>query len=120
MSVFNEFQKMWAQKFPDSSLSGAWEADIRASLDRHKERIVELQKELEQENLYCMYLEKLLSDVAKIREDGGDPASLLDLPGSGRSAEDEVSSGCVQYGCKWCILITPFWPFLFSFAEFLT
>lgn len=65
MSVFHEFQKLWAQKFPDSSLSAALEADIKDSLTRHKDKIRELSDELEQEKLYCKYLEKLLSDVAK-------------------------------------------------------
>lgn len=77
MSIFNEFQKMWSQKFPESLLSSTLEADVRDSLNRHKERIEQLKKELEQESLYCMYLEKLLNDVAKIKEQG-DPAPSLE------------------------------------------
>lgn len=78
MSVFNDFQRLWMQRFPQSSLSDAWEQDVRASLERHKLKIAELTKELEQEQLYVEYLERLLSDVEKFRESGGDPTSLFE------------------------------------------
>lgn len=78
MSVFSDFQRMWVQKFPESSLSDAWEQDVRASLARHRQRIVDLQKELEQETLYVEYLERLLSDVEKSRKSGADPQSLIE------------------------------------------
>lgn len=78
MSVFSDFQRMWVEKFPESSLSDAWEQDVRQSLSRHRQRIVDLQKELEQETLYVEYLERLLSDVEKSRESGGDPQTLIE------------------------------------------
>lgn len=78
MSVFSDFQRMWVQRFPQSSLSDAWEQDVRASLERHKQKITDLTKELEQETLYVEYLERLLSDVEKFRESGGDPSALFD------------------------------------------
>lgn len=78
MSVFSDFQRMWVQRFPQSSLSDAWELDVRASLQRHKQKIDDLSKELEQETLYVEYLERLLSDVEKFREAGGDPSSVFD------------------------------------------
>lgn len=78
MSVFSDFQRMWVEKFPESSLSDAWEQDVRQSLTRHRQRIVDLQKELEQETLYVEYLERLLSDVEKFRESGGDPQTLIE------------------------------------------
>lgn len=78
MSVFSDFQRMWVEKFPDSSLSDAWEQDVRQSLTRHRQRIEELQKELEQETLYVEYLERLLSDVEKFRETGGDPQTVIE------------------------------------------
>lgn len=78
MSVFSDFQRMWVEKFPESSLSDAWEQDVRQSLARHRQRIVDLQKELEQETLYVEYLERLLSDVEKFRESGGDPQTLIE------------------------------------------
>ncbi|XP_017067581.1 active breakpoint cluster region-related protein isoform X2 [Drosophila eugracilis] len=78
MSVFDDFQRLWMQRFPQSSLSDAWEQDVRASLERHKLRILELSKELEQETLYVEYLERLLSDVEKYRASGGDPTALFE------------------------------------------
>lgn len=78
MSVFSDFQQMWVKRFPQSSLSDAWELDVRASLQRHKQKMTDLSKELEQETLYVEYLERLLSDVEKFREAGGDPSSVFD------------------------------------------
>uniref|UniRef100_A0A182UYC1 Bcr-Abl oncoprotein oligomerisation domain-containing protein n=1 Tax=Anopheles merus TaxID=30066 RepID=A0A182UYC1_ANOME len=119
MSVFGDFQRMWVQRFPQSSLSDAWEQDVRASLERHKQKIAVLSKELEQETLYVEYLERLLGDVEKYREAGGDPSTLFEanspasaanllagggqlrdsLPGHGDGAhepdEEEVSMSCV-------------------------
>lgn len=83
MSVFDDFQRLWMQRFPQSSLSDAWEQDVRASLERHKLKIGELSKELEQETLYVEYLERLLSDVEKYRESGGDPTTLFEAAGGG-------------------------------------
>lgn len=78
MSVFSDFQRMWVEKFPESSLSDAWEQDVRQSLARHRQKITDLQKELEQETLYVEYLERLLSDVEKFRESGGDPQAVIE------------------------------------------
>lgn len=81
MSVFSDFQTLWQQKFPDSDLSSAtrpWIEDVKLSLTRHKEKIAELTKELEQEQLYVEYLERLLDEVEKYRENGTDPAQLFD------------------------------------------
>lgn len=78
MSVFSDFQRMWVQRFPQSSLSDAWEQDVRASLARHKQKIAALTKELEQETLYVEYLERLLGDVEKFRDAGGDPSTLFE------------------------------------------
>ncbi|XP_064536395.1 active breakpoint cluster region-related protein isoform X2 [Drosophila montana] len=78
MSVFDDFQRLWMQRFPQSSLSDDWVQDVRGSLERHKLKIAELGKELEQETLYVEYLERLLSDVEKYRESGGDPTTLFE------------------------------------------
>ena len=78
MSVFSDFQRMWVQRFPQSSLSDAWEQDVRASLMRHRQKITDLTKELEQEKMYVDYLESLLNDVEKYRDAGGDPTSLFE------------------------------------------
>lgn len=77
MSVFSDFQRMWLQRFPENSLSNEWEKDVKASLVRHKQKIVDLRKELEQETLYVEYLERLLDDVERFRSAGGDPLALI-------------------------------------------
>lgn len=78
MSVFSDFQRLWQEKFPGSDLSNAWIEDVKLSLTRHKEKIVELKKELEQETLYVEYLERLLDEVEKYRDNGSDPGLLFD------------------------------------------
>lgn len=70
---------MQQEKFPDSDLSSAWIEDVKLSLNRHREKICELTKELEQETMYVEYLERLLGEVEKYRESGGtNPAQLFD------------------------------------------
>ncbi|XP_058443873.1 active breakpoint cluster region-related protein isoform X2 [Malaya genurostris] len=92
MSVFSDFQRMWVQRFPQSSLSDAWEQDVRASLARHKQKIAELSKELEQETLYVEYLERLLGDVEKYRDAGGDPSALFEANSPASAANLLASS----------------------------
>lgn len=110
MSVFGDFQRLWVQRFPQSSLSDAWEQDVRASLQRHKQKIQELTKELEQETLYVEYLERLLSDVEKLREAGGDPTTLFEAATtsstqqqsgitSGLGAGNANNSGVISPAC---------------------
>lgn len=69
---------MQQEKFPDSDLSSAWIEDVKLSLTRHKEKIVDLTKELEQETLYVEYLERLLDEVEKYRDTGSNPALIFD------------------------------------------
>ncbi|KAH8276350.1 hypothetical protein KR026_002931 [Drosophila bipectinata] len=98
MSVFNDFQRLWMERFPQSSLSDAWELDVRASLERHKVKIHELSKELEQETLYVEYLERLLSDVEKYRATGGDPTALFEAASGGTSTSTSTSSSTANNG----------------------
>lgn len=63
MSVFGDFQQVWLQRFPESPLPGAWEEDVRANLAKHKQKVTILKEELEKEQFYVEYLERLLSDV---------------------------------------------------------
>lgn len=63
MSVFGDFQQVWGQRFPESPLPGAWEEDVRANLAKHKQKVSLLREELEKEEFYVEYLERLLSDV---------------------------------------------------------
>lgn len=63
MSVFGDFQRVWLQRFPNSALPAAWEEDVRANLAKHKQKVAVLKEELEKEEFYVEYLERLLSDV---------------------------------------------------------
>lgn len=87
MSVFADFQRMWMKRFPDNSLSNEWEDDVRASLLRHKQKVIDLSKELEQEMLYVEYLDRLLSDVEEFRKSGGDP--FIPIPNTSQSIDDQ-------------------------------
>lgn len=97
MSVFSDFQRLWVsqwkfqtlrriliglglqqEKFPDSDLSTEWIKDVKLSLERHREKIVELTTELEQEKLYVEYLERLLGEVERSRDSGTNTALILD------------------------------------------
>ncbi|XP_002133395.1 active breakpoint cluster region-related protein isoform X2 [Drosophila pseudoobscura] len=92
MSVFDDFQRLWMQRFPQSTLSDAWEQDVRASLERHRLKIAELSKELEQETLYVEYLERLLSDVEKYRASGGDPTALFEAASGSESSSNGATT----------------------------
>lgn len=92
MSVFGDFQRMWMKRFPDNALSNEWENDVRFSLQRHKQKVIDMTKELEQEMLYVEYLERLLSDVEAVRHDGGDPAIPI------QAINDDGSGGGVVGG----------------------
>lgn len=63
MSVFGDFQQVWFKRFPDSALPAAWEEDVRANLAKHKQKVLVLREELEKEEFYVEYLERLLTDV---------------------------------------------------------
>lgn len=69
---------MQQEKFPDSDLSTEWIKDVKLSLDRHREKIVELTTELEQEKLYVEYLERLLGEVERNRDSKTETALILD------------------------------------------
>lgn len=51
---------------------------MKLSLQRHREKICELTKELEQESLYVEYLERLLGEVERYRDSGSDAALVFD------------------------------------------
>jgi breakpoint cluster region protein len=65
MSVFGDFRNVWVQRFPGSDLPAAWEDNVRANLEKHKQKVAVLREELEKEEFYVEYLEQLLIDVAK-------------------------------------------------------
>lgn len=68
MSVFGDFQRVWVQRFPDSALPAAWEEDVRANLVKHKQKVMALREELEKEEFYVEYLERLLADVERHKQ----------------------------------------------------
>lgn len=72
--MFGDFQQVWAQRCPGSALPSAWEEDIRANLEKHKQKVKNLQEELVKEETYVEYLERLLSDIEKRKE----PENLTD------------------------------------------
>jgi breakpoint cluster region protein len=56
------------QRFPGSELPAAWEEDVRANLSKHKQKVAVLKEELEKEQFYVEYLDRLLADVEKKKE----------------------------------------------------
>lgn len=91
MSVFADFQRMWMKRFPENTLSSEWEDDVRSSLQRHKQKVIEMSKELEQEMLYVEYLERLLGDVEEFRKSGGDPSIPI------QKTDDDQSNQPIDY-----------------------
>lgn len=69
MSVFGDFRRVWVKRFPNSDLPAAWEEDVRANLAKHKQKVAVLREELEKEEFYVEYLERLLQDVAASKKD---------------------------------------------------
>lgn len=95
MSIFADFQRMWMKRFPDNALSSEWENDVRFSLQQHKQKVVDMTKELEQEMLYVEYLERLLGDVETFRQCGGDPTIPIvgDKDAASQAAADAQADG---------------------------
>ncbi|XP_065334230.1 active breakpoint cluster region-related protein [Cloeon dipterum] len=62
MSTFEDFRKVWEQRFPGSELPSDWVADVRANLSKHKQKVRALQDELDREQTYVEYLERLLRE----------------------------------------------------------
>jgi breakpoint cluster region protein len=66
-SIFSDFEKAWAQRFPTCELPKAWEEDVRQNLDKHRLKVHVLKEELEKEEFYVQYLERLLADVERVK-----------------------------------------------------
>ena len=69
-SIFNDFSEAWSQRFPTCELPNAWEDDVRANLSKHKQKVALLKEELEKEEFYVEYLQKLLEDVERVKLKG--------------------------------------------------
>lgn len=67
MSVFGGFQEVWSEKY-NCELPDAWEEDIRANLKKHKKKLIALKDELQKEEMYVEYLERLVSDIEKYKK----------------------------------------------------
>ena len=55
-------------RFPGSELPAAWEEDVRANLKKHKTKVAILREELEKEEMYVEYLNKLLVEIEEHRK----------------------------------------------------
>lgn len=66
MSVFSDFQTAWGSRFPGCELPKAWEDDVRGNLAKHRHNAALLREELEKEEFYVEYLERLLADVERV------------------------------------------------------
>lgn len=65
MSVFNDFQQVWLQRFPESPLPISWEEHVKLNLAKHKQKVSMFREEVRKEEIYVEYLERLLLDIQK-------------------------------------------------------
>ena len=66
--TFQDFCQAWRSRFPHSELPAAWEEDVRANLAKHQARVDSLREELEKEEMYVEYLNKLLVEIEEHRK----------------------------------------------------
>ncbi|KAJ8681300.1 hypothetical protein QAD02_017087 [Eretmocerus hayati] len=92
MSVFGDFQKVWVERFPDSALPAAWEEDVRANLVKHKHKVTVLREELEKEEFYVEYLERLLADVERHKKLANASTSSEPKPSNTESPNQSLHS----------------------------
>ncbi|XP_071856154.1 rho GTPase activating protein at 1A isoform X2 [Bombus fervidus] len=93
MSVFGDFQRVWVQRFPDSALPAAWEEDVRANLVKHKQKVTALREELEKEEFYVEYLERLLADVERHKQLAN--SNITTTPEKQQSTESQNQHSCL-------------------------
>ncbi|XP_043579362.1 active breakpoint cluster region-related protein isoform X2 [Bombus pyrosoma] len=93
MSVFGDFQRVWVQRFPDSALPAAWEEDVRANLVKHKQKVTALREELEKEEFYVEYLERLLADVERHKQLAN--TNITTTPEKQQSTESQNQHSCL-------------------------
>ncbi|RWS02447.1 active breakpoint cluster region-related protein-like protein, partial [Dinothrombium tinctorium] len=106
MSVFKDFQSAFKQRFPDNDLPKAWEDDVRCNLDKHRHKLQMLKQEMEKEEFYVQYLERLLKDVEEAKKhehngaDSGNQSAFLGLTSLKTSAQ------CAAAGDQYVTVIT--------------
>lgn len=77
MSAFRDFQTAWRERFPGCELPKAWEEDVRSNLSKHRQQVTSLKEELEKEEFYVEYLERLLADVVVERVRGSSRSNSI-------------------------------------------
>lgn len=92
MSVFSDFQAAWGSRFPGCELPKAWEDDVRGNLAKHRQKASHLRNELEKEEFYVEYLERLLADVERVVRRG---SSTLRLDKPGHPATQQLQGSSV-------------------------
>lgn len=75
MSVYNDFQQVWLQRFPDNPLPGAWEEHVKLNLAKHKQKVSMFKEEVRKEEIYVEYLERLLLDIQKHKKNESEDCS---------------------------------------------
>ena len=78
--VFTDFCQAWVARFPGSELPAAWEEDVRANLKKHKTKVAILREELEKEEMYVEYLDKLLIDIGNHKKLSNTSNSCANTP----------------------------------------
>ena len=89
--VFSDFCQAWVARFPGSELPAAWEEDVRANLKKHKTKVAILREELEKEEMYVEYLNKLLVEIEEHRK------KSLKLEETSLDDEDDPGRGITIY-----------------------
>jgi breakpoint cluster region protein len=102
MSVFGDFRNVWVQRFPGSDLPAAWEEDVRANLDKHKQKVAVLREELEKEEFYVEYLEQLLIDVAKHKTRATNDEETINDDNDGKSNDRSRPASMQNMGLDEC------------------
>lgn len=91
MSVYGDFRNVWVRRFPGSELPAAWEDDVRANLTKHRQKVTALREELEKEEFYVEYLERLLVDVEKFKTQLSDGSEAGDASLERSVKDDSIS-----------------------------
>ncbi len=90
--VFSDFCEAWVSRFPGSELPAAWEEDVRANLKKHRTKVAILREELEKEEMYVEYLDKLLADIELHRKRGSGGGGLSSPRASASKEGGEAAS----------------------------
>jgi len=87
--TFQDFCQAWTSRFPNSELPAAWEEDVRANLAKHQAQVECLKEELEKEEMYVEYLDKLLTDIELHRQQKSNSGNVS-IPSGGEDTDNET------------------------------